>query len=166
MADFDEAIRTTLAHEGGGRHTNDPHDRGGETKYGISRRAYPNLDIANLSEQQARDIYRRDYWERVGGDRIHSQAVASLLLDAAVNMGVRTASRLAQVALAVTPADGIIGTATLTAINARCQGDGEGLFVARYTILRIARHADICNRDRGQARFLLGWVNRALGRVA
>jgi len=162
MADFNKAIGKTLAHEGGAKFTDDPTDRGGATKYGISQRAYPDVDIRNLTEQQAQDIYKRDYWDRIRADEITSQAIAENIFDTAVNMGVRTASRLAQVALDIEPADGIIGSQSLKTINAA----DESLFIASYTIAKIARYAYICNRNKSQKKYLLGWINRALGGVA
>ncbi|VAX03465.1 Lysozyme (N-acetylmuramidase) family [hydrothermal vent metagenome] len=162
MADFNKAIGKTLAHEGGAKFTDDPTDRGGATKYGISQRAYPNVDIRNLTEQQARDIYKRDYWDRIRADEMTSQAIAENIFDTAVNMGVRTASRLAQVALDIEPADGIIGSQSLKTINAA----DESSFIANYTIAKIARYTYICNRNKSQKKYLLGWINRALGGVA
>jgi len=161
MADFSLAIDKTLAHEGGAKFTDDPSDRGGATKYGISQAAYPDLDIRNLTEQQAREIYKRDYWDRVRADEIISQAVAENIFDTSVNMGVRTGSRLAQVAAEIEPADGIIGSQSLKVINA-CD---EAFFISNYTIAKIARYAYICNKNKSQKRFLLGWINRALGAV-
>ena len=158
MADFNLAIGATLEREGGAKLSDDPVDRGGATKYGISQRAYPNLDIRNLTEDQAREIYKRDYWDRVRGDDIQSQPIAENIFDTAVNMGVRSASRLAQQALDIDPADGIIGNQSLAVIN---QAD-EKMFIASYTLAKVARYADICNRDQSQTRFLLGWINRAL----
>lgn len=61
---FEKAVAFVLRHEGG--YTNDNRDPGGETKFGISKRAYPSLDIKNLTEEQAKVIYRRDYWDRAG----------------------------------------------------------------------------------------------------
>lgn len=162
MANFNDAIVKTLAREGGARFTDVASDKGGATKYGISQAAYPNLDIRNLTEQQARDIYQRDYWDRIGGDAINSQAVAENIFDTAVNMGVGTASKLAQLCCDVSPADGIIGMQSLAAINAM----NEQLFLAGYTISKIARYAHICNKDKTQSKFLLGWINRALGAQA
>lgn len=162
MADFERAIVKTLAHEGGSKFTDDPTDNGGATKYGISQRAYPQLDIRNLTEHQAREIYKRDYWDRVRGDEIASQAIAESVFDTCVNMGVRTGSRLAQVALGIEPADGIIGSKSLEKINAT----DPSAFLAAFTIAKIARYAHICNRDRTQQRFLLGWINRTLGGAA
>lgn len=159
MASFERAIVKTLAHEGGAKFTEDPKDAGGATKYGISQRAYPHLDIRNLTEYQAREIYKRDYWDRVRCDDITSQLIAENIFDTCVNMGVRTGSRLAQVALGIEPADGIIGSESLAKINAT----DEKIFLAAYTIAKVARYAHICNRDRTQQRFLLGWINRSLG---
>ncbi|MBX9704855.1 MAG: hypothetical protein K5Q00_01255 [Gammaproteobacteria bacterium] len=162
VANFTDAIVKTLAKEGGAKFTDIANDRGGATKFGISQRAYPALDIKNLTEQQAREIYKRDYWDRIGGDDIKSQIVAENIFDASVNMGIRTASRLVQVVINVDPADGVIGSVTLAAINAQ----DEKHFILYFTLAKISRYADICRRDRAQSKFLLGWVNRALGGLA
>lgn len=162
MADFDVAVSKTIIHEGGARITDDPDDSGGLTKYGISQRSYPNVDIRALTEKQAKDIYKRDYWDKVKADDINSQAVAENLFDTAVNMGPRTASRLAQIALDLQPVDGIIGNQSLGALNAK----NEETFIAEYTIAKIARYAHICNRNKSQKKYLLGWINRALGGMA
>jgi len=161
VADFSLAIVKTLAREGGATYTDVASDKGGATKYGISQRAYPSLDIRNLTEAQAREIYKRDYWDRVGGDAIQSQLVAENLFDTAVNMGVRTASKLAQLCTDQTP-DGVIGSHTIDALNAA----NEHQFLAAYTLSKVARYVDICNKDRSQSKFLLGWINRALGATA
>ncbi len=55
MTNFEGALKFTLSWKGG--LVNDPNDPGGETKYGISKRAYPELDIANLTLEQAKGIY-------------------------------------------------------------------------------------------------------------
>ena len=51
---FDEAFDTLIGHEGG--YSNDPRDPGGETRYGISKRAYPDVNIATLTLEQAKFI--------------------------------------------------------------------------------------------------------------
>jgi lysozyme family protein len=159
MADFDKAIIKTLEHEGGATYTNDPDDPGGETKYGISKRAHPTVDIKNLTEAEAKAIYKRDYWNPIRGDDINSQLVAENIFDTAVNMGNRTASRLAQMALEIEPVDGIIGPQTLGVINKA----NEEIFILKYTIAKIARYAHICNRRAESRKYLLGWINRTLG---
>ena len=57
---FDEIIEVVLEHEGG--YVNDPHDAGGETNFGIAKRWYPDVDIKNLTKEQAKKIYHQDYW--------------------------------------------------------------------------------------------------------
>ncbi|TPW17315.1 MAG: hypothetical protein FD130_702, partial [Halothiobacillaceae bacterium] len=122
-------------------------------------------DIKNLTEQQAREIYKRDYWDRLHCDEINSQVIAEQLFDTAVNMGVRTAARLGQLALRIDPADGIIGGQSLAIINALSESN-QSLFLANFTLAKIARYAYICNKDRSQSKYLLGWINRALGGTA
>ena len=81
---FDKAIDFVLSIEGG--YVNDPKDPGGETKYGISKRAYPDVDIARLTESEAKEIYKRDYWQAIGCDSF-SFPLDIIVFDTAVNMG-------------------------------------------------------------------------------
>src|SRR5262245_35704443 len=161
MADFDPAVAKTLIREGGSRFTDNPDDHGGATKYGISKRAYPNVDIPNLTEDQAKSIYKQDYWDKVSGDRVKSQAVAENIFDTAVNMGTTTATKLVQLTLEI-GVDGKFGPDTLKAVNA--VDDKE--FLAEFTLAKIARYAAICDKDRSQSKFLLGWIKRSLGGVS
>lgn len=108
MGDFTRCIRHILNEEGG--YVNHAKDPGGETKYGISKRAYPQLDIPNLTLEEAEKIYKRDYWEPVLGNQ-WPDGLALLLFDTAVNMGVKTAIVLLQKTLNVEQ-DGIIGPVT------------------------------------------------------
>src|SRR5690606_20143010 len=116
---FLRAVEVVLAHEGG--YVNDPADPGGETKWGISRRSYPELDIASLTREDAIATYYRDWWQRDGYDRLQDGAVATKLLDMAVNMGPATAHKLLQEALVflgfAVDVDGIIGPQTIGAAN-------------------------------------------------
>lgn len=162
MANFDQAVIKTIAREGGSRFTETPGDAGGATKFGISKRAYPQLDIANLTEQQAKDIYRVDYWNAVHGDDIAAQVVAENLFDTAVNMGTSRAIKLAQMALGIQPVDGTLGQQTLQALN----NTDSDRFIADYTLAKIARYVSLCNNNRSQSKFLLGWLNRAMGAMA
>lgn len=110
---WDSAFRLLLENEGG--LVDDKNDSGGVTKYGISKKAYPNLDIPSLTLWQAQDIYRRDYWERCKCDYI-PDALSVAVFDFAVNSGIKTAIKKLQIALGVT-ADGIIGNQTVGACN-------------------------------------------------
>jgi len=155
MANFDGSVEKTLIHEGG--YVFDKNDRGGETNFGISKRAYPDIDIKNLTVAQAKEIYKRDYWDRVRGDEIASQRVASEIFDTAVNMGVRTASKLIQGCVGSHP-DGVIGNITLQKINAM----DEELLLLRFKLAKVARYAYLAKKRPANRKFLLGWINRAL----
>lgn len=85
------------------------------TKFGISAAAYPELDIVNLTFDEAKALYRRDYWQRIAGDHL-PPSLALLVLDAAINNGVGRAVRWLQEICHV-PQDGIPGPRTLEAIG-------------------------------------------------
>lgn len=82
---FGEALKFTLAHEGG--YSFNPNDPGGETKWGISKRYHPNVDIKNLTQQQAYDIYLNEYWNPIGGDNL-PYPLCVVAFDTAVNPGL------------------------------------------------------------------------------
>ena len=90
--EFEFAFSYIMEWEGG--YVNDPNDPGGETKYGISQRAHPNVDIKKLTLQQAKDIYRRDYWIAAGMHYIDDRRVAAKIFDVTVNMGSKRATKL------------------------------------------------------------------------
>lgn len=81
---FEPAFAIVIGIEAG--YVNNPRDPGGETKFGISKRAYPNEDIQNLTLERARELYRRDYWDKCGLDAL-SWEMALIEFDAAVNQG-------------------------------------------------------------------------------
>ena len=118
MSSWDKAIAFTLSYEGS-TYENDPNDSGGETKYGISKKAYPNEDIKAMTLERAKEIYRNDYWNAVMGDEL-PEKLAMAVFDCAVNNGTITAIRALQSMLNV-EADGKMGPKTLTA--ARESGD-------------------------------------------
>ena len=108
---FDDAFATVIGHEGG--YVNHPTDPGGETKYGISKRAYPELVIADLTLEDAKFIYHRDYWTKVRGDDL-PDAIAINVFDMAVNHGVKAAVKILQAAVGA-DIDGALGPQTLAA---------------------------------------------------
>jgi len=148
-ATFAIAVDRVLASEGG--YVNDPHDPGGETKYGISKRAYPTVNIATLTEDDARAIYHRDYWQPVRGDELPAP-VALVLFDAAVNQGVKTAIRFLQSALKVAE-DGVLGPQTL--LQARAERDSVYL-ASRVLRRRIEAYSTLD----GWPRYRASWVQR------
>lgn len=125
--------------------TDDPRDRGGLTKWGISQRAYPELDIATLTRAEAAKIYERDYLRRYKLHELSNVQNAEIVCDWIVNCGPIVLKTLQRV-LKVTP-DGQVGVQTLRAIDA---ARPKTLLDARLDYyLRLADHP-----------FLLGWVNR------
>ena len=101
-----------LQHEGG--YVNDLKDPGGETKYGISKRAYPDEDIKSLTLDRAKFLYKRDYWDKVRADNLPKQ-IRLAVFDAAVNSGVSQSIKWLQRAVG-TNDDGIFGPATARAV--------------------------------------------------
>lgn len=95
---FYKFIERILGHEGG--YVNDPADPGGETKWGISKRSYPLVDIKSLSRNDAISIYLKDFWNPLKADRLHD-GVAFQLLDSAVNSGISQSIRFLQRAIGV-----------------------------------------------------------------
>jgi len=110
---YNKAIDIVLHHEGG--YVNNPNDTGGETNFGISKRAYPYLNIAELTREQAAEIYERDYWEKCRCDYIPI-GLDLCVVDFAVNAGVSRASKVLQETVGAEP-DGIIGSKTLRAVK-------------------------------------------------
>ena len=108
---FDVAVELILVHEGG--YVDHPSDPGGRTNYGISQRAYPDLNIKELTRDDAIEIYRRDYWVRCQCDKMPG-GIALSVFDFAVNAGVTRAIRTLQYVLGVA-VDGVIGPKTLAA---------------------------------------------------
>jgi len=150
MTAFDQAFVFVAEAEGG--YVNDPQDPGGETKFGISRRAYPHLAIANLTIEQARAIYHRDYWCRAGCDALPPR-IGVAVFDCAVNQGVGSAKRLLQRALRVR-ADGKIGPITRAAIASA----DESTLLLDYLSHRLRAYAATRNANR----YMRGWSRRVL----
>lgn len=152
---YRKAILKVIEHEGGDKITNHKNDLGGLTKFGISQRAYPLLNIASITLEDAVSIYKRDYWDKVLGDQIKSYAVAFSIFDQAVNRGVGTAIKMAQKAAGV-KADGSIGPVTLNAINAKPEGE----FLNNFINIAKSSYESIVNSNPSQNVFLKGWMNR------
>lgn len=118
------AIERVLGHEGGyvspekAASIGDP---GGETNWGITKRSYPNVDIAALTRDQAKEIYLRDFWNRINADKLYD-GVAYQMLDFAVNSGIDTSVRYLQRALGVAD-DGHWGPVSQAAADAMSESD-------------------------------------------
>jgi len=154
MGDFNKAIKVILRNEGS--YVFDADDPGGETNYGISKRAYPKLDIKALTIAQATEIYRQDYWEKVKGDDIENSQLALHVFDMAVNAGVQTATELLQKASG-TIVDGRLGPITLKAVNGYPR---KVELVWKYKYQRACYYARLAANNTKLARYLNGWIKR------
>tara|TARA_R110001632_G_scaffold7504_1_gene29947 strand:+ start:699 stop:1169 length:471 start_codon:yes stop_codon:yes gene_type:complete len=148
--DFNDAIELVLGHEGG--YVNDSTDRGGETNWGISKRAYPNVDIKNLTREGAKEIYYNDYWCK-GKCELLPEVLRYAHFDACVNSGIAGANKLLQAASG-TIADGILGSNSLSAI--------EDLSLERYCMERLYKYCQIVRRNQSQAKYIGGWSLRVM----
>lgn len=150
---FDEVFNRVIGHEGG--YVNDPKDPGGETNWGISKRAYPNVDIKNLTREEAKEIYRRDFWERLKAGSLYD-GVAFQLFDFAVNSGIETAVRYLQRAVGVAD-DGHWGPMSANAAAAMSESD---------IIMRLcAERLDFMTRLKNWPDHGRGWARRIAGNL-
>lgn len=116
---FKEVFDRTINHEG--NYVNDPKDPGGETKFGISKRSYPKLIIKELTLEDAFNIYKRDFWDIISGDKIPG-SVAYQLFDFAINSSIETAIRYFQRSLGVAD-DGHFGPISNEAVKQTSETD-------------------------------------------
>lgn len=135
---FERAVAVVLEREG--VLSEDPADDGGLTKFGISSRAYPALDIRALTREQAVAIYRRDFWLRCGCAELPWR-FALAVFDGAVNQGQRTAVKLFQRSIGVRD-DGVFGPITLRAALWAHHHERTGPILADYFSRRIKRYAE------------------------
>lgn len=148
MTTFDRAFAVVIGHEGD--LSDDPRDPGGLTRYGISKRAHPTVDVRNLTLAQAKQIYLERYWLPLHADAM-PEAVAVQVFDAAVNHGIKPAIRMMQRALRVQD-DGRIGPVTLQAMTTV----DDARFAARFAAERLMFYADLSSWPA----FGRGWVRR------
>jgi len=148
---FEECISVVFAHEGG--YAFNENDPGGETKYGISKRSYPELNIRELTREQAKGIYERDFWKPLKLYMIDNANICLELFDFSVNAGISRAVKMAQ-KLAGTQEDGIMGGMTAKAIN-----EFEGDYVKAYKHARRIYYEHLGSKDR-YGIFLKGWLSR------
>jgi lysozyme family protein len=127
---FDQIFERCMGHEGG--YVNHPNDPGGETIWGITiataRANGYTGSMRYMKRDQAKEIYRKAYWERAKCAQYNS-AIGFQMFDAAVNHGIGNAIRILQRAVDVAD-DGAIGKITLGAINEKSLDDVLVLFNA------------------------------------
>lgn len=152
---FDTAFRIVVGIEGGYTPAK-PSDPGGETKFGISKAAYPHLDIPGLTLDKAKAIYFTDYWLVMLCDRL-PWLLALPLFDGAVNHGVTAAAVMFQRALGNVAVDGKMGPQTITVAKA---GHLDTTLVHFMGHRAMAYASDPHYRENGE-----GWFRRAFSIV-
>jgi len=158
---FNKAWAHVAKWEGG--HVNNQYDRGGETKYGISQRQYPNIDIKNLTEQEAKNIAYKDYWSVLHCGLLASEDLAIEMFDFGFNSGTRRAALVLQRALnllgSIIAIDGDLGPDTIAAANYFSYTYEKALLnaVRGYEFLF---YKDIVIKNPSQKPFIRGWLAR------
>jgi len=148
MAEFDIAIKKVLASEGG--YSNDPDDHGGATRWGISQKSFPDIDIKNLTLDAAKQIYHQCYWEKIRGDQIENQLLCDKIFDLSVNIGISRITKMVQRIVGTEP-DGIMGPKTIHAINA---------YDPKELLEKIRQAARQYYDSLHQPKFIHGWLLR------
>jgi lysozyme family protein len=164
--DFENAFAFTVGVEG--NLSTDPNDPGNYyngkligTKYGISAAVWgQSYDIPNLTLDEARFIYRTNYWNKSYCD-LWPPALAKLIFDEAVNQGVSSAIENLQKSVGLSNIDGIVGRETTTAVSNllykySTPGKGECFLILRYLANRITEYTS----DSNWSNYGAGWMNR------
>ena len=155
LTKFDDIIEVVLKHEGG--YVNDPVDPGGETNFGIAKRSHPDVDIKNLTEEGAKEIYYQDYWMKNRVPQLPDD-LKHIYFDMCVNQGRGRAVKILQQAANAKGAnlkvDGGLGPKTIGALN--------GVELDRVRAYRIKYYADLVTRKPNLEKFYFGWFRRGL----
>ena len=155
LVNFDDIIEVVLHHEGG--YVNDPDDPGGETNFGIAKRSHPDVDIANLTKEGAKEIYKEHYWDRNKVESL-SEDLRHIYFDMCVIQGRSRAVKILQKAANAKGADlvvdGGMGPKTIAAM--------DGVELQRVRAYRVKYYADLVTRKPDLEKFYFGWFRRAL----
>tara|TARA_Y100000310_G_scaffold9215_1_gene9655 strand:+ start:7194 stop:7676 length:483 start_codon:yes stop_codon:yes gene_type:complete len=153
---FEEIIELVLEHEGG--YVNDPDDAGGETNFGIAKRFNPDIDIKNLTKEDAKEIYYNKYWLPAKVPQVPDK-LKHIYFDMVVNFGRSGAVKVLQRASNAKnkekiEVDGGIGPATLSAI--------QNVEPERVRAYRVLKFANIVISKPEQEKFWVGWFKRSI----
>jgi len=156
MTAFDRAMKFVFKWEGG--YSNHPSDPGGETNFGIAKRSHPDVDIKNLTEEGAKEIYRKAYWDKIKGDDLPEE-VAVALMDYAVNSGVDRAAKAIQ-RLVHVGVDGQIGPNTISAVQTAATLLGNKRVAQNIVMERSDFLCGLVANKPEMAVFMKGWMRR------
>jgi lysozyme family protein len=172
MSLFDKCISIILKSEGG--YQCDPADKGNYTpdgvlrgtKYGISARVFPKIDIKNLTEDQAKAIYFKYYWTPMNLAGLTDELLALHVFDHGINCGKRTSIRMLQ-KLVDAKADGIVGPDTLKRANNTKMPimviGGYGMLMTlceHFIYARCSYYTRLIKNRPALKKYIKGWYNR------
>ncbi|WES69217.1 glycoside hydrolase family 108 protein [Superficieibacter sp. HKU1] len=160
-----------------GSYTNNPHDRGGATNWGITEataraNGYQG-DMRDMTRAEAYSILENDYWVKPGFELISqiSWPVAFELCDAAVNIGPRlpclwlqrwlNALNREQKNYQDIKVDGHIGPMTIAALQvfiAWRGREGEHVLVEALNCSQGAYYLNITEERPQNEDFIYGWI--------
>ena len=150
LSKFDEIIEVVLEHEGG--YVNDPDDPGGETNFGVAKRSHPDVDIANLTKEGAKEIYYQTYWMKNRVPQMPDD-LKHIYFDMCVNQGRGRAVKILQKAANAKGADLKVDGGI---------GAMKGVELDRVRAYRIKYYADLVTRKPELEKFYFGWFRRGL----
>lgn len=160
-ADFAEFKPLIIPLEGD-KLTNISGDDGGLTKYGITKASYPDVDVTNLTFDEACTIWESDYWSHYGLSRLNSQDIANKVMSYLMNQNPYSAIRNIQRAInhcgGNVVNDGLLGLATIQALNTLPQD----WLLDRIRIEGVSFYLFRVKVEPKDIKFLEGWCNRAL----
>ena len=136
-----EIEKTIMQYEGGAAYTNDVDDPGGETKYGISKRYNPDIDVKNLTLDQAIAIAKTRYWNPLHLDGYKFAPFRWKVFDIAYNMGVATAQVFVE---------------KLTKKKDTMDAVWE------LATMQMKRYANKIHENPVKVKYIRGWTNRGL----
>ena len=168
---FRKAVDYVIKNEGG--YVFDQNDYGGATKYGISQKSYPALNIRELSLEDAIEIYYKDFWLKGKFEQIPDENIAIKFFDFTVNLGQRIATIILQRALRSVginvQEDGLFGSVTLSATisccTSECAENRAKILLAALKSEAAGYYRLIAAKNPSQKKFLNGWLNRAYKQI-
>ena len=159
MADFEQAVRLTLQHEGGFYHNP---ETGEIVNFGITAKFLASIgepctlhDVQILTRMKVVQLYRNFFWTQNRLSEVRDQALANKIFDLAVNMGSHEAVKLLQSAVGA-EVDGIAGKETIAAVNAA----DPVAALKHFQELAEARYREIAAHDPNHSSDLVGWLRR------
>nr|DAT04569.1 MAG TPA: Lysozyme [Caudoviricetes sp.] len=163
MDRFNKFLDYIFKVEGG--YTNDKNDKGGETKYGITKERARECgykgNMQDLTKATAQKIYEEKYYKAKKLDQVKNDKMALSIFDFSVNAG-RYGIKKAQEAVNkvyeknVLSVDGVIGPQTLKYLNEVNVTN----FLPVYHNLQREYYKSLAKKDTTQNDFLKGWLNR------